>query len=66
MRTARSACICVVLDGCVWPKCAHCERDAVCIGAYEGLCQPELACSECCGHGNEDGWCEPLHREAKP
>lgn len=23
-----------------------------------------FACHDCCGHGNEDGWCEPLAGEA--
>lgn len=39
-------------------RCAHCrERDAVCIGTYEGAEQPSPACGNCCGHGNEDGQC---------
>jgi hypothetical protein len=41
--------------------CAHCdERMPVCIGRYEDSGPPELACNECCGHGNEDGWCQPI------
>lgn len=40
--------------------CAHCgERIAVCVGAYEDS-DVALACGECCGHGNEDGWCSPI------
>lgn len=44
------------------PKCSHCEkRDATCIGVYEDSRQhPTPACDVCCGHGNEDGWCEAL------
>lgn len=45
--------------------CAHCGKPATCVGAYEleavgdepGL-QP--ACDDCCGHGNEDGFCRPI------
>lgn len=40
-------------------KCDHCEeRDAVCVGRYEDPDLPlSFACNECCGHGNEDGFC---------
>ncbi len=45
-------------------KCAHCaeKRPAICFGCYEDcdLDPIEFACDECCGHGNEDGWCSPL------
>jgi protein gp37 len=41
--------------------CAHCgTRKATCIGKYEAMTTYEPACDECCGHGNEDGHCEPL------
>jgi len=42
--------------------CAHCEKNpATCHGVYEDPDGPDLpACDECCAHGNEDGWCEPL------
>jgi hypothetical protein len=42
--------------------CDHCgERPAVCIGKYdEASGIEELACNECCGHGNEDGYCYGL------
>ena len=40
--------------------CAVCGAPATCVGAYEGATDPEPACDGCCGHGNEDGWCEPL------
>lgn len=43
-----------------WPRCARCGGDAVCIGAYEGAETAEYACDSCCGHGCEDGWCEPI------
>jgi hypothetical protein len=42
-------------------QCAHCDRAAACAGVYEaseGAVSP--ACNVCCGHGNEDGWCEPI------
>lgn len=43
-------------------KCNHCgECDAVCVGRYEDPDNPlEFACHECCGHGNEDGFCVML------
>jgi hypothetical protein len=40
--------------------CAICGKPATCRGAYEGEQEPQLACDSCCGHGNEDGRCEPL------
>lgn len=41
--------------------CANCGKPATCIGRYEGPEQPvAFACDECCGHGNEDGWCKRL------
>lgn len=43
------------------PKCAHCGKPATCAGRYEDCEGPiEFACDECCGHGNEDGWCRQL------
>lgn len=44
--------------------CAVCGAPATCVGAYEGATDPEPACDGCCGHGNEDGWCEPLGPKA--
>lgn len=43
-------------------KCHICGKPATCVGVYEGRDdQPRLpACDDCCGHGNEDGWCVPL------
>ena len=41
-------------------NCYHCvSKPATCIGAYENAEIPAPACDECCGHGNEDGWCIP-------
>jgi hypothetical protein len=37
-----------------------CGKPAVCFGAYEGNWQPSFSCADCCGHGNEDGWCKPV------
>lgn len=58
------------------PVCEHCnEQPATCIGNYEDHsaedCPHEgctqhaqaLACDECCGHGCEDGSCEPIRAE---
>jgi hypothetical protein len=40
--------------------CHHCGKPATCFGSYEDNLHPAFACDECCGHGNEDGWCEPV------
>lgn len=40
--------------------CATCGQPATCFGAYEEATTPTFACDECCGHGNEDGWCGPF------
>lgn len=38
--------------------CAHCGKPATCVGSYESNDAPVArACDDCCGHGNEDGWC---------
>ena len=44
------------------PFCAICDRyPASCFGVYEDPSQDVgPACDECCGHGNEDGWCRPM------
>jgi hypothetical protein len=42
------------------PKCRTCERPAVCVGYGEEWENLDFACDECCGHGNEDGWCTPI------
>lgn len=41
-------------------KCSYCANDATCIGQYECMTEPAPACDECCGHGCEDGHCEPI------
>ena len=41
------------------PRCEHCGKAAVCFGRWEERLQVSFACSDCCGHGGEDGWCEP-------
>jgi hypothetical protein len=44
--------------------CAICSKPAACVGSYEDMPYPgEPACNECCGHGCEDGHCEPLYDE---
>lgn len=37
--------------------CDMCGKPATCLGAYESEENLGFACDECCGHGNEDGWC---------
>lgn len=36
-----------------------CGKPATCYGSYEGRPQ-YFACDDCCGHGQEDGRCEPV------
>lgn len=40
--------------------CSMCGKPATCVGYGEGPEHMGLGCDECCGHGNEDGWCIPL------
>lgn len=43
--------------------CAICGKPATCVGLYDAQGEdqdPEPACDDCCGHGNEDGWCVPI------
>lgn len=41
--------------------CAECnDALAVCIGRYDAMTEYAPACSDCCGHGNEDGHCLPI------
>lgn len=42
--------------------CDHCrERPAACLGVYEEPANDlQYACNTCCGHGNEDGHCDPI------
>lgn len=42
------------------PVCAICGKPAVCFGAYDMAEQSSYACGQCCGHGNEDGQCQPI------
>lgn len=42
------------------PRCAICGKPATCLGRYEDPGEPEYACDDCCGHGNEDGWCNSI------
>jgi hypothetical protein len=42
---------------CETPSCSN---PATCRGIYEGEGPERAACDECCGHGNEDGYCNPL------
>ena len=45
-------------------ECATCSKPATCVGSYEDMPYPgEPACDECCGHGCEDGHCDPLYDE---
>lgn len=37
-----------------------CGNRPTCRGAYEGQDVIGYGCDDCCGHGNEDGWCEPV------
>lgn len=43
--------------------CSVCGDPATCFGAYEAGLEPSYSCDECCGHGNEDGHCEPLEEK---
>jgi len=46
-------------------RCAHCQKPATCVGVYEDSRRPpEFACDDCCGHGNEDGWCHRIVDDA--
>ena len=40
------------------PMCDTCGKPATCGGSYER--ERAYACDDCCGHGNEDGHCEPV------
>ncbi len=47
--------------------CACCELEAAtCIGRYEREPEESPACSSCCGHGNEDGYCETIYPDTAP
>lgn len=40
--------------------CSHCGKPASCIGRYDNMIEDAPACDDCCGHGCEDGHCEPI------
>ena len=74
-RVAKLAKALMTAGPCV---CAACGELATCFGVYEeaeedpevaGLFKAvggvQFACDACCGHGNEDGWCEPVPRATK-
>lgn len=43
------------------PACITCGKPASCFGRYEDQDGDiNFACKECCGCGNEDGWCYPV------
>lgn len=46
------------------PTCHTCGQPATCFGTYEGI--TGFGCDDCCGHGCEDGHCEPLRRVVDP
>lgn len=37
--------------------CIGCGKPCTCWGTCEGNHSVDPMCDECCGHGNEDGWC---------
>lgn len=42
--------------------CATCSKPATCVGRYEDEPEPGVpSCDDCCGHGCEDGHCDPLY-----
>ncbi len=45
--------------------CYACKKPATCVGQCEDS-ELEFCCDECCGHGNEDGWCIHLSPENLP
>lgn len=41
--------------------CWHCgATPSACLGQYESMREPQVACDLCCGHGCEDGRCVQL------
>ena len=57
---AEAIAICAAVNLSGPRECKHCGKEATCFGAYENGLDPAYACSDCCGHGCEDGYCEPL------
>lgn len=41
-------------------RCHICDAPATCVGQYDNMEKPEPACDTCCGHGCEDGYCDPI------
>ncbi len=41
-------------------RCWVCGKSAACFGRYEGHGPMGYACDDCCGHGCEDGHCDPI------
>jgi len=52
------------VDYAAKPKCQICGKPATCHGTYEG--HTGYGCDDCCGHGNEDGHCEPVQPAVYP
>src|SRR5687768_4633652 len=44
--------------GAAQHACESCGAPATCYGKYEGV--SGYGCDTCCGHGNEDGFCDPV------
>ncbi len=42
--------------------CDSCGAPATCSGRYDNMTEDAPACDTCCGHGCEDGHCEPLEQ----
>jgi len=59
---AREVCVAIVnaVNRTGPAECYTCGLPAVCFGSYEDELHPVFACDDCCGHGNEDGRCEPV------
>lgn len=47
-------------DSVVREVCYVCGALATCVGAYEGSRYEQFGCDEHCGHGCEDGHCDPI------
>lgn len=54
----------VDLSSVVQPTCTTCGKPATCHGTYEGI--TGYGCDDCCGHGCEDGDCEPIVAVVQP
>jgi hypothetical protein len=56
---AEAVAICVAVNR-AGPKVCECGKPAACFGSYEDDLHSAYACDDCCGHGCEDGHCEPV------